>query len=151
MNKKIAAWGFSDDLGWIWCADSKNHIGFAQSGQVFELWPGDIFFRFCSRGEHFRRNWWGKIRCGIIILIVIMTRSIQVNLFWVIMPKRISKTTKSSKKYYIINIRVLQTPRPSLNSKRFPSCDKWCQQQHYKFLLQLHFIKNMHRPNLWDL
>ena len=46
MNKKIAAWGFSADLGWIWCAESKNHIGFAQSGQVFELWPRAIFFVF---------------------------------------------------------------------------------------------------------
>ena len=79
-----------------------------------------------------------------------MTRSIQGNLFWVIMPKRISKTTKYSKKYYVIYIRVFQTPRPSPNSKRFPNCGKWCQQQHYKFLLQLDFNKNMHRPNLWE-
>ena len=79
-----------------------------------------------------------------------MIRSIQVNLFWLIMPKRISKTTKYSKEYYIIYIRVLQTPWPSPNSKRFPNCNKWCQQHHYKFLLQLDFIKNMHRPNLWE-
>ena len=42
----------------------------------------------------------------------------------------------------MIYIRVLQTPRPSPNSKRFPNCNKCCQQQHYKFLLQLDFIKN---------
>ena len=45
-EKKFAAWGFSAYLGWIWCAESKNHIAFAQSGQVFELWPRVIFFVF---------------------------------------------------------------------------------------------------------
>ena len=46
VNEKIAAWIFSADLGWIWCTESKSHIGFAQSGQVFELWPRVIFFVF---------------------------------------------------------------------------------------------------------
>ena len=46
QNKKIVAWVFSADLGWIWCAESKNHIGFAQQGQVFELLPRVIFFVF---------------------------------------------------------------------------------------------------------
>ena len=40
----------------IWCTESKNHIGFAQSGQVFELWPHVVFelwthvvfYVFCS-------------------------------------------------------------------------------------------------------
>ena len=45
-EQKIAAWSFSADLGWIWCAESKNHIGFAQSAQVFELWPRVIFYFF---------------------------------------------------------------------------------------------------------
>ena len=72
VNKKFVVWVFSADLGRIWCAESKNHIGFAQSGQVFELWPRVVFYVFVhiyARVEHFRRNWWGKMRCGIMILI----------------------------------------------------------------------------------
>ena len=51
---------------------------------------------------------------------VIMTRSIQANSFRVTMPKRTSKTTKSSKKHYTIHTWAPQTPRPPPNPKRPP-------------------------------
>ena len=53
---------FLVDLERIWCAESKNHIGFTQSGQVFELWPQVVFLVFVHMYacvKHFRRSWWG--------------------------------------------------------------------------------------------
>ena len=35
VNNKFVVCVFLADLGRIWCAESKNHIGFAQSGQIF--------------------------------------------------------------------------------------------------------------------
>ena len=43
VNNKFVVCIFLVDLGRIWCAESKNHIGFAQSGQVFEPWPHVVF------------------------------------------------------------------------------------------------------------
>ena len=43
VNNKFFVCVFSADLGQTWCAESKNHIGFAQSGQVFELRPHAVF------------------------------------------------------------------------------------------------------------
>ena len=60
-NNKFVVCVFLADLGRIWCAESKNHIGFAQSGQVFELWPHVVFYIFVHMYawvEHFR-SWWG--------------------------------------------------------------------------------------------
>ena len=50
---------FLVDLERIWCAESKNHIGFGQSGQVWAM--ATCFLRFVpmyTSGERFRRSWW---------------------------------------------------------------------------------------------
>ena len=46
-QQQIFCLRFLADLGRIRCAESKSYIGFAQSGQVFELWP-HVFLHFCS-------------------------------------------------------------------------------------------------------
>ena len=60
-QQQITYLRFLADLGRICCAESKNHIGFAQSGQIFELWPHVVFYVFVHMYacvEHFR-SWWG--------------------------------------------------------------------------------------------
>ena len=61
-QQQIGCQRFLADLGRIWCAESKNHIGFAQSGQGFEVWSHFIFYVFVHMYtcvEHFRRGSWG--------------------------------------------------------------------------------------------
>ena len=63
---------FLVDLGRVWCAESKNNIGFAPSGQVFELWPHVVFFTFLFTCTHvwsiLEEVGGGKITCLIVLI-----------------------------------------------------------------------------------
>ena len=61
---RFFSWFRMNLMRWI----QKSHW-FCSTGSSFWVMATSHIFRFCSRDEHFRRNWWGKIRCGITISI----------------------------------------------------------------------------------